>query len=267
MNVIKQLTSLVIVTVVLVCCSFITGGASAEAAVYKVQSGDTLYKIAANYKITVEDLKQANHLKSSTIRTGELLQIPTYVQHRVKTGESLFLIAKQYGCTVNAIKRTNDLHSNTIQPGKVLKIPADGISAELAHDSTAVVTSSRGGYYRSYTQSEWDMLAQVVYGEARGESYTGQVAVAAVVLNRMEADDFPDTMHGVVFQRNAFTCINDGQYYLKPNRTAYQAALDAMHGADPTNGCLYYWNPVTATSSWIWTREIQLTIGNHVFGL
>ena len=74
------------------------------------------------------------------------------------------------------------------------------------------------------------MLAQVVYGEARGEIYDGQVAVAAVVLNRLEDDGFPDTLHGVVFQKNAFTCVNDGQYYLTPNRTAYQAALEAMQG-------------------------------------
>lgn len=110
------------------------------------------------------------------------------------------------------------------------------------------------------------MLAQVVYGEARGEIYDGQVAVAAVVLNRLEDDGFPDTLHGVVFQKNAFTCVNDGQYYLTPNRTAYQAALEAMQGEDPTGGCLYYWNPVTATSRWIWTRTIETRIGNHVFG-
>lgn len=267
MKIVKQLKSLVAVTAVMVCCSFMTDGTSAQAAAYQVQRGDTLYEIAVNHKITVEELKRANNLKSSTIRVGETLQIPIYVQHRVKTGESLYLIAKQYGCSVNDIKNANSLSSNTIQPGKVLKVPADGASGTGSSGSTAVVTTSRGGYYRSYTQSEWDMLAQVVHGEARGESYTGQVAVAAVVLNRMENEEFPDTMYGVVFQKNAFTCVNDGQYYLKPNRTAYQAALDAMHGADPTNGCLYYWNPVTATSSWIWTREIQLSIGNHVFGL
>ena len=110
------------------------------------------------------------------------------------------------------------------------------------------------------------MLAKVVYGEARGEIYDGQVAVAAVVLNRLENEDFPDTLHGVVFQKNAFTCVSDGQYYLPPNRTAYQAALEAIQGEDPTDGCLYYSNPVTATSKWIWTREIQTRIGNHVFG-
>ena len=267
MKVIKKLKSLATVTAVLVCCSFMTSGESAQAASYQVQSGDTLYKIAVNHKITVEELKRANNLKNSMIRTGDVLQIPVYIQHRVKTGQSLYLIARQYGCSIDDIKNANRLSTNTIQPGKILKIPVDDASVAASSNSTAVVTTSRGGYYRSYTQAEWDMLAQVVHGEARGESYTGQVAVAAVVLNRMENDNFPDTMYGVVFQKNAFTCINDGQYYLKPNRSAYQAALDAMHGEDPTNGCLYYWNPVTATSSWIWTRSIEMQIGNHVFGL
>ncbi len=267
MKLVKRLKVLAAATTVLVCCSFMTGGVYAQAASYQVQSGDTLYKIAGNHKITVEELKQVNNLKSSVIHVGQILQIPTYVQHRVKTGESLYLIARQYGCSVDAIKAVNRLKNNTIQPGKVLKIPADSAAIQASASGNAVVTTSRGGYYRSYSQQEWDMLAQVVYGEARGESYNGQVAVAAVVLNRMESDDFPDTMYGVVFQKNAFTCVNDGQYYLTPNRTAYQAALDAMHGADPTDGCLYYWNPVTATSSWIWTRTIEITIGNHVFGL
>lgn len=268
MRLAKRIKSLAAATAVLVCCSFMTGGVCAQAASYQVQSGDTLYKIAGNHKITVEELKRINHLKSNVIQKGQILQIPTYVQHRVKSGESLYLIAKRYGSTVEAIKNANGLHSSTIQPGKLLKVPADNAAVQAsASGSNAVVTTSRGGYYRSYSQQEWDMLAQVVYGEARGESYNGQVAVAAVVLNRMEHDDFPDTMYGVVFQKNAFTCVNDGQYYLTPNRTAYQAALDAMHGADPTDGCLYYWNPVTATSSWIWTRTIETKIGNHVFGL
>jgi len=263
----KRLKTFLTAVTIFVCCSFMTGGACAQAASYQVKSGDTLYKIADSHKITVEELKQANHLKNNTIRAGQILQIPVYVQHRVKKGESLYLIARQYGCTVEAIKNANGLGSSTIQPGKLLKVPADQAAVQASASGNAVVTTSRGGNYRSYSQAEWDMLAQVVYGEARGESYDGQVAVAAVVLNRMEHDGFPDTMYGVVFQKNAFTCVSDGQYYLSPNRTAYQAALDAMHGADPTDGCLYYWNPVTATSSWIWTREIQKTIGNHVFGL
>ena len=258
--------TLTVVTACILGCSLMFGGGTALADTsYRVKAGESLYSIASNHKITVEELKKANNLQSSTIYAGQTLQIPgEYISHRVAGGESLYKLAQRYGCTINEIKKLNGLSSDVIQSGVVLKIP----SSQASTGSTSVsVNSSRGGaYQRTYTQAEWDMLAQVVYGEARGEIYDGQVAVAAVVLNRMEADDFPNTMRGVVFQKNAFTCVSDGQYYLTPNRTAYQAALEAMQGADPTGGCLYYWNPVTATSRWIWTRTIETKIGNHVFG-
>ena len=259
--------TLTVVTALFLSCSLMFGGGTALAdTTYRVKAGDSLYSIASNHKITVEELKQNNNLKTNTILAGQTLQIPVdYVMHRVASGESLYKLAQRYGCTISDIKMLNSLTSNTIQTGIVLKIPA---SSTVNSNSVGTrATSSRGGgYQRTYTQAEWDMLAQVVYGEARGEIYDGQVAVAAVVLNRLENDDFPDTMYGVVFQKNAFTCVSDGQYYLHPDRTAYEAALEAMQGNDPTNGCLYYWNPVTATSRWIWTRTIETQIGNHVFG-
>lgn len=262
----KRFKTLTVVTAFLLGCSLMTGGGTALADTYQVKAGDSLYKIANNHKITVEELKQLNNLHSETIQTGQHLQVPdNYAKHRVARGETLYLLAQRYGCTISDIKKMNGLSSDMIQVGTVLKIPAR--SSAHSNGATTTITSSRGnGYQRTYTQAEWDMLAQVVYGEARGESYNGQVAVAAVVLNRLESNEFPDTMYGVVFQKNAFTCVNDGQYYLRPNQTAYKAALEAMQGNDPTNGCLYYWNPATATSKWIWTREVETQIGNHVFG-
>ncbi len=275
----KRGRTLTVVTAFFLSCSLMFGGGAALADTYKVKAGDSLYTIASNHKITVEELKKVNNLQSSKIVAGQTLQLPgNFAAHRVASGESLYKLAQRYGCTVSDIKNLNGLKSNVIRAGTVLKIPAsvmahsDGTNTRInstKNDAakTAAVTSSRsGGYQRTYTQAEWDMLAQVVYGEARGEIYDGQVAVAAVVLNRMEDDGFPDTMRGVVFQKNAFTCVNDGQYYLTPNRTAYEAALEAMQGKDPTDGCLYYWNPITATSRWIWTRSIETQIGNHVFG-
>ncbi len=258
--------TLTVVTAVFLSCSLMFGGGAALADTYQVKAGDSLYSIAGNHKITVEELKRANNLQGSKILTGQILQIPvSHVSHRVVRGDSLYELAERYGCTVDDIKKRNGLSGSTIRVGQVLKIPSTNTAKNESQRSK--ISSSRGSsYQRAYTQAEWDMLAQVVYGEARGEIYDGQVAVAAVVLNRLEDDGFPDTLHGVVFQKNAFTCVNDGQYYLTPNRTAYQAALEAMQGEDPTGGCLYYWNPVTATSRWIWTRTIETQIGNHVFG-
>lgn len=109
------------------------------------------------------------------------------------------------------------------------------------------------------------LLAKLIYSEARGEIYQGQVAVGAVVLNRVSDAGFPNTLQGVIYQPWAFTALHDGQFSLEPNSTAYQAAQDAMNGWDPTYGCLYYYNPKTATSSWIFSRQIIVTIGNHVF--
>ena len=95
----------------------------------------------------------------------------------------------------------------------------------------------------------------------------GQVAVAAVVLNRVRSDEFPDTVSGVIFQRGAFDAVWDGQFDLSPEASCIRAARDALNGWDPTGGCLYYYNPRTATSDWIWTRQVQLTIGQHAFAI
>ena len=95
----------------------------------------------------------------------------------------------------------------------------------------------------------------------------GKVAVAAVVLNRVRSSSFPNTISGVIYQEGAFTCVSDGQLYLTPDEDAYRAARDALNGWDPTYGCLYYYNPATAVSAWIWSREVRLTIGAHSFAV
>ncbi|MBD2869763.1 spore cortex-lytic enzyme [Paenibacillus arenilitoris] len=119
----------------------------------------------------------------------------------------------------------------------------------------------------SVNQKELDLLARIIYAEARGESYKGQVAVGAVVMNRLASSSFPDTIRGVIEQPRAFTAVDDGQYYLKPDSTAYKAALEAVRGYDPTSGALYYFNPDTATSDWIWSRKQTSKIGKHIFAV
>lgn len=136
----------------------------------------------------------------------------------------------------------------------------------LENGSTDSESSSSGGN-SDYTSSDLYLLAKCIYGEARGESYTGQVAVGAVVLNRVKSSQFPNTISGVIYQKGAFTAVSDGQINLTPNQTAINAAQDAMNGWDPTYGCLYYYNPATATSSWIFSRQTVTTIGKHVFAI
>lgn len=109
------------------------------------------------------------------------------------------------------------------------------------------------------------LLARCIYGEGRGEPYTGQVAIAAVILNRVEDSGFPNSISGVIYQKGAFDAVADGQINLTPNQSCINAAKDAINGWDPTGGALYYYNPVTATNKWIRSRPIMLTIGKHVF--
>ncbi len=119
----------------------------------------------------------------------------------------------------------------------------------------------------SVSNNDLYLLAKCVYAEARGESYVGQVAVAAVILNRVKSASFPNTISGVIYQPWAFTAVNDGQINLEPNQTAYNAARDALNGWDPTYGALYYYNAKTATNKWIYSKTTTVTIGNHVFAV
>jgi N-acetylmuramoyl-L-alanine amidase len=135
----------------------------------------------------------------------------------------------------------------------------------LAVDGVAGSNTWRALYNNTFTKNEIQMLAQMVYGEARGESFEGEVAVAAVMLNRIDSNKFPDSVSGVLFQRGAFAAVADGQYYNNPDSDAYRAVYNAIAGWDPTNSALYYFNPVTATSDWIWSRPQIKQIGKHIF--
>lgn len=116
-----------------------------------------------------------------------------------------------------------------------------------------------------YDSPDLNLLARLIHGEARGEPYEGKVAVGAVVLNRTRDSRFPNTIAGVIYQPGAFDAVYDGQINLAPDQSSINAARDALNGWDPTYGCIYYYNPNTATSSWIWSRPIVVVIGNHNF--
>ncbi len=133
----------------------------------------------------------------------------------------------------------------------------------LSGSSSGSSGSGTGGY----SANDVYLLAKCIYAEARGESYVGKVAVGAVILNRVKSPNFPNTISGVIYQPYAFTAVSDGQINLTPDETCKKAAQDAINGWDPSYGSLYYYNPRVATSSWIFSRQVVVTIGNHVFAI
>lgn len=158
--------------------------------------------------------------------------------------------------TLNAVKyfqRKNGLTVDGIAGPATLK--AMGI-----YNSSSTSTGSS-----SSNSSNVNLLAKLIYGEARGEPYTGQVAVGAVVMNRVKSSSFPNSISGVIYQSGAFDVVRDGQINLSPDSTAKKAAQDAINGWDPSYGAIYYFNPSTATNKWIWSRPMTVTIGRHRF--
>lgn len=145
-------------------------------------------------------------------------------------------------------------------------LTADGVVGPLTAAKLGISIGAQPGGSK-YNSNDRYLLAKVIYAEARGESYVGQVAIGAVVLNRVRDNRFPNTVSGVIYQPWAFTAVNDGQIKLEPNATAYKAADDCLNGWDPTYGSVYYYNPKTATSSWIFTTKYVTQIGNHIFAV
>ncbi len=145
-------------------------------------------------------------------------------------------------------------------------LTVDGIAGTNTLKAMGIYNSSNSNSSSSTSNSnDVNLLARLIYGESRGEPYTGQVAVGAVVMNRVRSSSFPNTISGVIYQANSFDVVKDGQINLSPNATAKKAAQDALNGWDPSYGAIYYFNPKTASNKWIWSRPVTVTIGNHRF--
>ncbi len=156
--------------------------------------------------------------------------------------------------TVNAVKYFQRKNGLT----------ADGIAGPNTLKAMGITSSGNSGSSSS-NSSDLNLLARIIYGESRGEPYTGQVGVGAVVLNRVKSSSFPNSIAGVIYQSGAFDAVSDGQINLSPDSTARKAAQDALNGWDPTYNAIYYFNPATATNKWIWSRPMTITIGKHRF--
>ncbi|MDQ0255685.1 LysM repeat protein [Evansella vedderi] len=253
---------------------------SAPTQTYTVVSGDTLSGIAARNGTTVNAIKTANNLTSDFLRIGQTLVIPggststaptntsstqtsaptqTYT---VVSGDTLSGIAARNGTTVNAIKTANNLTSDFLRIGQTLVIPRGGTTTGDRSSSPAVETS--------VNQEELLWLARMIYAEARGESLQGQIAVGAVILNRVKSNLFPNTVRDVIFEKShghyQFTPAGTGSIHnANPTDMQMEAARRAMSGEDPTNGSLFFYNPAKTNDQWVRSRTVSTTIGNHVF--
>lgn len=168
------------------------------------------------------------------------------------------LKATKYTASTSNPPASKPSTSNQTKPGT--KPIATNMSYKPDKNKKPTVNAPNG-----YSANDIKLMANAVYGESRGEPYIGQVAVAAVILNRVTSSSFPNSIAGVIYQPGAFTAVADGQINLTPNETAKKAVVDAIGGWDPTTGCIYYYNPKTATNQWIRNRPKILTIGQHIF--
>ncbi|WP_408954497.1 cell wall hydrolase [Natroniella sp. ANB-PHB2] len=176
------------------------------------------------------------------------------LDYQIRRGDNLYDLAREFNASISVIKKLNNLDdSSVIRLGDTIQLPINNLSDKEV-------------LYHTATDKEVELLARIIHGEARGEPYIGQVAVGAVVLNRVIDSFFPDSIKEVIYQPRQFSPVFDGQINLTPNRTAYRAAEAALRGEDPTRGAVYFYNPRTANYiSWFETRDTIVEIGNHVF--
>lgn len=187
---------------------------------------------------------------SEQIESAPVKSKPVTV-YQVEPGDSLYWLAATYGVSVEELQKLNRLESDAIRVGQRLVVPLERIKYYPA------------GVALTAQEVEW--LAQMVHAEARGEPYIGQVAVGAVIINRMLSSQFPNTLRGVLFQRNAFQPVQNGSFYMTPNESARKAALEALNGHDPTGGALFFFNPRQSSDRFMHSRPTKITIGSHRF--
>ncbi|TDP94150.1 N-acetylmuramoyl-L-alanine amidase [Halanaerobium saccharolyticum] len=274
--------------------------------IYVIQQGDTLSEIAADYDVEIEQLKAENNISNlADIKMGDELVIPKklvkkdqketetlfsdfktrkeelsfsinthyaarinpghqapdidkipedkIIDYYVGPGDTLYDLARDFSTTIGTILALNDKDNSYLLSGEKIRLPIHNLTSHQILNHRV-------------SKQELDLLARAIYGESRGEPYVGQVAVAAVIINRVLSRQFPNTFAQVIYQGGQFSAVSDGQINLTPNQTAYRAAREALNGSDPTNGALYFYNPRTATRvSFFEGRRVITKIGDHVF--
>lgn len=237
---------------------FVFGVTSALAAPYQKAQSDGTYA-AGNVRTDAEEEAAET---AAVLRRGSTGGEVKEVQRRLKkwgyySGSVDGIFGSGTRAAVIAFQKKNGL-------------TADGVVGKATYKALGMTASYNvlgGTQSSSYTSSDLYLLAKTIYAEGRGEPYAGQVAIGAVILNRVKSSSFPNTISGVVYQKGAFTAVADGQINLFPDSTAMSAAQDAINGWDPTGGAIYYYNPAIATSAWIFSRPTVTVIGKHVFAI
>lgn len=201
-------------------------------------------------------------VEAASYKKGSNGAVVTQIQTKLKSwGYYTGSVDGVYGSGTERAVRTFQQKNGLTVDGKA----GDQTLAAMGLSAVSGGNSGNSGGSGGASSSQVDLLARLISAEARGEPYSGQVAVGAVVLNRIKHPSFPNTLSGVIYQSGAFTCISDGQFNQPVAESAYRAARDALNGVDPSGGAIYYFNPSTATSSWIWSRPLITVIGKHRF--
>ena len=210
--------------------------------------------IAVLFAVNIAVISLAQRADAASYNRGSTGSVVSEIQQKLKDWG-------YYSADVDGI------YGSRTEAAVLLFQQKNGLAADgkAGAETLAALGISSAGLIEQNTSGDVALLARLISAEARGESYEGQVAVGAVVMNRIAHPSFPNTLSGVIYQRGAFSCLDDGQFDEPVAQSAYAAARDAMNGYDPTGGAIYYFNPATATSQWIWSRPLIVQIGKHRF--
>ncbi len=256
--------------------SITLSASTAFAADYKVVKNDSLYKIGILFHTSVNTLMSNNKLNSSLIYPGQILTVPAQV-YPVKSGDTLYLIAKRNGITLDSLRKANNKWDNLIIPGQQLILP--GISTTSSNTTGTNTSSNTTGSNTSssnttqktvinITENEVNLLARLITAETTGQPYDAMVAVGAVVVNRVQSSDWPNSVSSVINQvidgYYQFTPVKNGYIKNAPSDIAVKAAWAALYGSDPSNDAIFYFDD-SSTNQWMWSRPIAARIGAMVY--
>lgn len=257
----KKATAFLVVIFLFLALSF-----PAYASTYTVVKNDSLYTISQTFNTSVATIKNSNNLTSYVIYPGQKLNVPA-TDYTVKSGDTLYLISKRAGISLWSLRKANNKWDDMIYVGQKLILPGvNGGSASSTNYSPQ--TGSTGKSVIPYSSYELDLLARLITAEAVSEPYQAQVAVGAVVVNRVKDSRFPNTITSVIYQKDSkfyqFTPVENGWINKPATDSARKAALEALNGNDPTKGAIYYFDD-SATNKWLWSRPIALRSGKMVY--